>query len=44
MDKRGFPPGVEDALGFPLIDALVGRRARRFSLGSSIPDGPLAFT
>jgi len=44
MDKRGFPPGFEDALGFPLIDALVGRRARRFSLGSSIPDGPLAFT
>lgn len=37
------PPGLEDAVNFPLIDALHGRRARRFSLGASIPDGPLAF-
>src|ERR687889_595679 len=28
---------------FPLIDALYGRRARRISLGSTIPDGPLAY-
>jgi hypothetical protein len=28
---------------FPLMDALYGRRARRISLGSTIPDGPLAY-
>jgi hypothetical protein len=39
-----FPPGVEDTLRFPLIEALFGRRARRFSLGATIPDGPLSFT
>lgn len=44
MVSRGFPPGLEDALRFPLVGALYGRRARRFSLGAAIPDGPLAFT
>jgi hypothetical protein len=28
---------------FPLLDALFGRRARRFGLGMSIPNGPLAY-
>jgi hypothetical protein len=28
---------------FPLLEALYGRRARRISLGSAIPDGPLAY-
>ena len=28
---------------FPLLDALFGRRARRFGLGMAIPDGPLAY-
>jgi hypothetical protein len=33
-----------DALArFPLVDALYGRRSRRFPLGGEIPDGPLAF-
>ena len=36
-----------EALGglaaFPLLEALHGRRARRFSLGAEIPDGPLAY-
>jgi hypothetical protein len=27
----------------PLIEALHGRRARRFALGAEIPDGPLKF-
>jgi hypothetical protein len=36
--------GLDAALSFPLLAALTGRRARRFSLGASIPDGPLAFT
>jgi hypothetical protein len=39
-----LPPGYEDALQFPLVAALFGRRARRFSLGASIPDGPLAYS
>lgn len=36
--------GLDGVQNFPLIEALFGRRARRFSLGASIPDGPLAFT
>jgi hypothetical protein len=28
---------------FPLVDALYGRRSRRFALGEEIPDGPLAY-
>jgi hypothetical protein len=38
-----LPQGYYDALEFPLVAALFGRRARRFSLGATIPDGPLAF-
>lgn len=36
--------GLQTALTFPLIEALLGRRSRRFALGSSLPDGPLAYT
>jgi hypothetical protein len=36
-------PGLEQAVRFPLLEALQGRRARRFALGTCIPDGPLAF-
>ncbi len=39
----GHPPGLEDAAKFTLMDALYGRRSRRFSVGSEIPDGVLAF-
>lgn len=39
-----YPPGLRDAIQFPLLEALEGRRSRRFALGNSIPDGPLAFT
>ena len=28
---------------FPLVDALYGRRSRRFPVGGEIPDGPLAY-
>lgn len=38
-----YPLGFEDVLNFPLADALFGRRSRRFSLGATIPDGPLAY-
>ena len=44
METRAHPPGLQDVLQFPLVEALYGRRARRFSLGASIPDGPLEFT
>jgi hypothetical protein len=40
---KGTPVGLATALEFPLIEALLGRRARRFSMGSEIPDGPLQF-
>lgn len=37
----------EDPLGelfdYPLLEAIYGRRARRFGLGMEIPSGPLAF-
>ncbi|HSJ69715.1 MAG TPA: hypothetical protein VK921_18680, partial [Anditalea sp.] len=32
-----------DILQYPLINALFGRRARRFGLGMEIPSGPMAF-
>jgi hypothetical protein len=28
---------------FPLVEALLGRRSRRFAVGDEIPDGPLAY-
>src|SRR5207253_2550591 len=42
------PAPHEDAaldalLQFPFVDALFGRRSRRFLRGAEIPDGPLAF-
>ena len=44
MVPNVFPPGLNDAIHFPLVEALFGRRARRFALGDTIPDGPLAYT
>jgi hypothetical protein len=38
------PKGLHEAANFPLIEAIHGRRSRRFALGASIPDGPLAYT
>ncbi len=44
MDGLGqVPKGLAEAIQFPLIEALYGRRARRFSKGAEIPDGPLKF-
>ena len=34
---------LEDLFTFPLMDAIFGRRSRRFGLGMEIPSGPLAF-
>jgi hypothetical protein len=44
MDPIDRPPGMADLLAFPLIQALIGRRSRRFALGATILDGPLEFT
>lgn len=44
MSLERFPRGLRKSCEFRLIEALLGRRSRRFSLGASIPDGPLAFT
>lgn len=35
-----LPAGLAE---FPLFEALVGRRSRRFAEGMTIPDGPLAY-
>ncbi len=39
-----MPKGLFDAVNFPLIEAIHGRRSRRFARGASIPNGPLAYT
>lgn len=39
-----LPRGLVETAGFPLIEAIHGRRSRRFAKGASIPNGPLAFT
>lgn len=36
--------GLVEAATFPLIEAIHGRRSRRFAKGASIPNGPLAYT
>jgi hypothetical protein len=38
-----FSKALEGVSQFPLIQALAGRRSRRFCLGAEIPEGPLAF-
>jgi hypothetical protein len=42
----GLPKQVSalrELAGFPPLEALYGRRARRVALGAQIPDGPLAY-
>lgn len=43
MTKNNFPPGIEDVLNFGLVEALLGRRSRRFFMGGEIPDGVLKY-
>jgi hypothetical protein len=38
-----LPPGFKDRLEFGLVEALLGRRSRRFFQGAEIPDGVFAF-
>jgi hypothetical protein len=42
MTEPGGP--LAELSRFPLMQALFGRRARRFGLGMEIPSGPLAFS
>jgi hypothetical protein len=34
---------LHELAAFPLVEALFGRRSRRFALGDEVPDGPLAY-
>jgi hypothetical protein len=43
MANGNIPSGFDDMLSFPLMDALLGRRSRRFFLGAEIPDGVFAY-
>lgn len=40
---ESFPPGFQDVVSFGLVDALLGRRSRRFFMGAEIPDGVFAY-
>ncbi|MEX0741704.1 MAG: hypothetical protein WD079_02835, partial [Phycisphaeraceae bacterium] len=43
MADPKIPPGFQDMLEFGLLEALLGRRSRRFFQGATIPDGVLAY-
>ncbi|MFZ7125774.1 MAG: hypothetical protein ACOWWM_06415 [Desulfobacterales bacterium] len=43
MKHPKIPQGFQDMLSFPLIEALLGRRSRRFFMGAEIPDGVFAY-
>jgi hypothetical protein len=43
MNEATFPPGFQNIQNFGLIEALLGRRSRRFFMGAEIPDGVFAF-
>ena len=43
MKNMKTPQGFQEMLTFPLMEALLGRRSRRFFMGSVIPDGVFAY-
>jgi hypothetical protein len=43
LPKSKSPRGFKDLLDFGLVEALLGRRSRRFFLGAEIPDGVMAY-
>ncbi len=43
MGANRLPPGFYDMRQFGLIDAIVGRRSRRFFMGAEIPEGVMAY-
>lgn len=42
-ESHACEEGFRQLAEFPLLSAIFGRRARRFGLGMTIPDGPLAY-
>jgi len=44
MSNKTILPGFEDMVSFGLLEALLGRRSRRFFMGAEIPDGVFAYT
>ncbi len=42
-EKLTVPQGFQDMQAFSLLEALLGRRSRRFFMGAEIPDGVLAY-
>jgi hypothetical protein len=43
MADSTLPPGFDDMARFSLLEALLGRRSRRFFMGAEIPDGVFAY-
>jgi len=43
MNKLAIPAGFQDMLSFPLVEALLGRRSRRFFMGAEVPDGVFTY-
>lgn len=43
MEQTSISPGFQDMLNFGLVEALLGRRSRRFFRGAEIPDGVFAY-
>ena len=43
MEPFSMPPGFKDMLSFGFVDALLGRRSRRFFMGAEIPDGVFSY-
>jgi hypothetical protein len=39
MDTHSVDAALAELTRFPLLDALYGRRSRRFPMGGAIPDG-----
>ena len=44
MKQHTVTPGFQDMLSFNFIEALLGRRSRRFFKGAEIPDGVFKYT
>jgi hypothetical protein len=43
MAAQQWPPGLNEMTRFGLVEALLGRRSRRFFHGAEIPDGVFAY-
>ncbi len=43
QDHQTVNDTLQSLAQYPLIDALTGRRSRRFAMGATLPDGPFAY-